>query len=108
MTATFVQVTSLDQLAPGTGTAVSFAGDDIALFNVDGRVFAIDDLCMRCGASLAAGTLLGLDVTCSGCDWRYDVSTGNVVGVPGLRADRFQVTIVDSKILLSGPRGLAL
>ena len=50
----------------------------IALFNVAGAIFAVDDFCVRCGASLAAGKLKGTEVACSGCDWRYDVTTGRL------------------------------
>ena len=82
-------------------TVVRVADSTIAVFNVDGRLFAIDDSCLRCGASLASGTLRGRQVICSRCDWQYDVITGCVHGVPRLRIDRFEVKIVNSQVLVA-------
>lgn len=78
----------------------------VAVFNADGRLFALEDDCVRCGGSLAAGTLQGLAVTCPECDWTYDITTGCVRNVPSLRTDAFQVKIVDSKVLVASVAGL--
>ena len=46
-----------------TGTTTeTIAGETIALFNVDGRLFALDDACIRCGSSLALGVLVSTSV----------------------------------------------
>ena len=101
MPARLVTIARLDQLAPGRGVSVAVAGDAIALFRIDGRTFAIDDACARCGSSLAGGTLRGATVVCNGCGWEYDVRTGAVIGVPALRIDTFEVTVVDSVVMLA-------
>ncbi|CAG0976581.1 nitrite reductase (NADH) small subunit [Gammaproteobacteria bacterium] len=101
MPARLVRIARLDQLAAGRGVAFAVAGDAIALFRVDGQTFAIADACARCGTSLARGTLRGANVACSGCDWEYDVRTGAVSGVPALRIDTFEVTVVDSVVMLA-------
>jgi nitrite reductase/ring-hydroxylating ferredoxin subunit len=97
---TFIDIASVDRIAPGTAIVVTVATETIALFNVDGRVYALEDICVRCGSSLAAGALDGMAVTCSGCDWQYDLSTGCVNGIPALQIDTFEVTIVDAHIML--------
>jgi len=99
----FVDIARLDQVAPARGLAVPIANGVVALFNVNGRIFAVDDSCVRCGSSLAAGTLRGVDVTCSGCDWQYDVTTGCVNGIPALQIDTFEVKAVDSRIMVASP-----
>jgi nitrite reductase/ring-hydroxylating ferredoxin subunit len=63
-------------------------------------VFAVDDSCVRCGSSLAAGTLRGTIVLCSGCDWLYDITTGCVNGIPALQVDTFEVKIVGPTVML--------
>ena len=40
----FVEVAQLDEVPPGTGNCFTVAGKDIALFNVDGAIYAIEDL----------------------------------------------------------------
>ena len=87
----FVDKARLPDLPAATGLGVHVNERPIAPFQVDGEVFAVDDGCARCGASLAAGTLDGCDVECAGCGWHYDVVTGCVRGVPRLRIDTFAV-----------------
>jgi len=58
----------------GIGTRVAFAEHcAVALFNMEGTLFAIDDLFVRCGSSLVDGKLHGSIVACCGCDRRDDV-----------------------------------
>jgi len=97
----FVEVCRLERIAPGSATVVSGQHGLIALFNADGQIFAVDDACVRCGSSLAAGTLNGTQVCCSGCDWRYDITTGCVNGIPALAIDTFVVRVVDSRVMIS-------
>jgi nitrite reductase/ring-hydroxylating ferredoxin subunit len=97
----YVETAHLDQVAGGRGTVVTVGDSAVALFNVDGRMFAVEDTCVHCGASLASGTLDGHDVTCPGCSWHYDVRTGCVMGVPALCIDTFKVEIVDSRVMVA-------
>jgi len=97
----FVEVASTEQLVAGTGALVKLSNIAIALFNVRGKIFAIDDTCVRCGSSLAAGSLRATEITCSGCDWQYDVTTGRVNGIPALRTDTFEAKIVDTRVFLA-------
>lgn len=95
-----VDIASVDRISPGSALAVTIAGETIALFNVDGRLFALDDACIRCGSSLAIGVLDGVTVECCGCGWRYDVTSGCVQGIPGLHSDMFEVAIVDAHVMI--------
>jgi nitrite reductase/ring-hydroxylating ferredoxin subunit len=63
----------------------------IALFDVGGTIHAIEDGCLRCGSTLVRAVQDGAVATCPGCGWRYDVSTGCVVGLPALRLATFRV-----------------
>ena len=95
-----MKIARLAQIAPGTVTAVTIADATIALFNRDGTVTALDDACVRCGHSLAAGRFEANTICCSGCDWCYDVSSGCVSGVPALRTEKFKVVVVDGDVVL--------
>ena len=81
----FVEVASTEHVISGTGAWVKPADMAVALFNVGGEMFAIDDACIRCASSLAAGVLYATEIRCRRCGWRYDVATGCVVGMPALR-----------------------
>lgn len=54
--AEFVEVAQLEQIAPGSSKLVYVGEKSIALFNVDGTIYAIDDSCLHQGSSLAQGS----------------------------------------------------
>ncbi len=96
----FIEAARLDQIPPGTGSTVKVAGKEVAIFNVDGDVYAIGDSCPHRGASLGAGRLNGTIVTCHGHGMRYDVTTGQVTG-GGFGVASYPAKVVDGKILIA-------
>ena len=99
--ANYIEVANLEQLPPGRGTTVSIKGKDIALFNVDGTVYAMDDTCLHQGVSLGISKLEGNIVTCRGHGWKYDVTTGSTYPVPGVGVATYPVKVVDGKIMVA-------
>jgi nitrite reductase/ring-hydroxylating ferredoxin subunit len=99
--ANYVAVADVEQLPPGRGTVVTIEGKDIALFNVDGTVYAIEDTCLHQGGSLGTSKLEGKIVTCRGHGWKYDVTTGSTQGVPGFGVAAYPVKVVEGKILVA-------
>jgi nitrite reductase/ring-hydroxylating ferredoxin subunit len=98
--AEFIEAARLDQIPPGTGTTVKVAGQEVAIFNVDGDVYAIGDSCAHAGASLGAGRLNDRIVTCPGHGMRYDVTTGQVTN-DGFGVASYPAKVVDGKILIA-------
>jgi 3-phenylpropionate/trans-cinnamate dioxygenase ferredoxin component len=92
--------TKLDQVPPGTGTTVKVSDKDVAIFNVDGVVYAIGDSCAHQGASLGAGKLSGKIVTCRAHGLRYDVTTGQVT-TGGFGVASYPAKVVDGRILIA-------
>jgi 3-phenylpropionate/trans-cinnamate dioxygenase ferredoxin component len=78
----FVKVARQDELAPGQMKAVAVNGAQIALCNVDGIFYAIDDTCPHRSASLAEGDLIGKEITCPLHGAIFDVTTGEVLEGP--------------------------
>ena len=97
----FIEVPARNRPEPGAATVVRVADASVALFNVNGHIFAISDFCVRCGASLAQGAITGQYVTCRKCGWRYDIFTGRLTELPALTTDQFEVQVVDSQILVA-------
>jgi 3-phenylpropionate/trans-cinnamate dioxygenase ferredoxin component len=96
----FVPVATLDQLPPGKSRMVFAQGKVFALFNVGGEVYALDDACPHQGSSLGAGKFDGAVVTCRAHGMRFDVRTGRMPGVDGLRATPCRVQVVDRQIAI--------
>src|ERR1051325_1182621 len=81
----FVKVAKTGDIAPGEGKAVDVGARRIALFNVDGTFYAIDDECTHRGGPLSEGMLMGEEVTCPWHGAVYDVKSGTVLGSPAPR-----------------------
>ena len=73
----------------------------MAVFNVDGTIYAIDDACLHKGSSLATGQLDGKVVTCRAHGWRYDIATGGTMSSPGYGVASYPAKVVDGRILVA-------
>ena len=97
--ADFVKVARAGEIAPGEAKAVEAGGKKIALFNVDGTFYAIDDTCTHRGGPLSEGMIVGTEVTCPWHGAVFDVTTGSVLGAPAPKdVARYQVRIVGDNI----------
>jgi nitrite reductase/ring-hydroxylating ferredoxin subunit len=80
--ATFVTVATIHELAPGQGKLVEVSDKRIALFNVGGRYYAIDDVCPHRGGPLSEGEIEGDTVVCPWHGAMFDIATGAVKRPP--------------------------
>lgn len=80
-----VKVAETKNIAPGTAIAVEAGGQKIALFNVDGKYYAIGDTCTHRGGPLSEGDVEDTQVTCPWHGATYDLQTGKVLGPPAQR-----------------------
>ena len=90
--------------APGMRGFLLVEGKGIALFNVGGTVYAIDDSCSHSGGSLFGGKIDGLTVQCPAHGLKFDLATGCMRN-GGLRVRSHAVGLVNGKfaITLSDP-----
>ena len=69
----------------GEAKSVEAAGKKIALFNLEGTFYAIDDTCTHRGGPLSEGEVSGEEVTCPWHGAIYNIKTGAVLGPPAPR-----------------------
>lgn len=74
--AAWVQVASLSHLRRKKKDAVEVNGEQIALFYVDGDVFAFRDICIHKERNLHKGLIFQGKVICPGHQWAFDLCTG--------------------------------
>jgi 3-phenylpropionate/trans-cinnamate dioxygenase ferredoxin subunit len=68
---------------PPQRVAVFSVGDhDVAVCNVDGQFYAIDDVCTHDGGALDQGELEGDQIECPRHGARFDVRTGAATQLP--------------------------
>jgi nitrite reductase/ring-hydroxylating ferredoxin subunit len=80
--ATFVKVAKIDDQPSGEGKLVEVHQKRIALFNVGGRYYAIDDVCPHRGAPLSEGEVEGETVVCPWHGAIFKLATGEVQRFP--------------------------
>lgn len=85
----------------GTGRVVEAAGRTLAVFNVDGTFYAIDNECSHRGGPLGEGDLEGSIVLCPWHAWRWDVSTGANVNNPAVKVACYPVTEEEGSLFVS-------
>ncbi|MCH8873871.1 non-heme iron oxygenase ferredoxin subunit [candidate division KSB1 bacterium] len=69
-------------MAPGQGKMVEVSGKKIALFNVEGSFYAIDDTCTHRGGPLSEGTIEGEEVECPWHGAHFNIKSGTVTNPP--------------------------
>jgi nitrite reductase/ring-hydroxylating ferredoxin subunit len=98
--ANFTKVCKTTDVPAGRGKSIEINGKTVALFNVDGSFYAINDTCAHRGGPLGEGELDGKTVICPWHGWRYDVTTGANEFVPDLPSEKYQVKIEEDDVLV--------
>lgn len=97
----FVTVTKKSDLPSGKAISVDFNGKRVAIFNVDGNYYAIDDECTHAGGSLSEGELSNTIVTCPWHGATYDITSGAVLSEPAFEGVKsYKVTVEGDEIKL--------
>jgi 3-phenylpropionate/trans-cinnamate dioxygenase ferredoxin component len=78
----WVDVAALDDFPPGSVRSVDADGTQIAVFNIDGTCYAIEDVCTHDGGILTGGELEDDVVTCPRHGARFCVRTGKALSPP--------------------------
>jgi nitrite reductase (NADH) small subunit len=75
--AEFQKVAKKSEIPVGEMKMVTVNGNDLALCNVEGEIYAIDNNCAHQGGPLSEGILDGKIVTCPWHNWKFDVTSGD-------------------------------
>ena len=90
----FQKVGKIGDVPPGTSKVFEIGDNAIAVCNVNGDIFAIDDVCTHDGASLKQGVMDGFEIECPRHGARFDVRTGEVRALPAVvSVDAFTVRV---------------
>ena len=89
----FLRAAKMEEVPAGTIREYAIEGKVIALANVSGKLFAINNVCLHRGGPLGEGELEGQKVTCPWHGWQYDVTTGKLVANPAVGVETFPVEV---------------
>jgi nitrite reductase (NADH) small subunit len=94
-----MRISSVREVPRGTCKVIQAGGKTIALFNIDGAFYAVDNACTHRGGPLGEGRVDGTVVTCPWHGNRFDVTTGRVI--TGTRAvTTYAVHIEGDEVLI--------
>ena len=78
----WTRVCARDEMAPGEHRVVDADGTMIAVFNIDGHHYAIEDVCTHDGGRLTGGPREGCRLVCPRHGAAFDLRTGAVLAPP--------------------------
>ena len=93
--AKLIKVAETKNLTPGKATAVEVEGNRIAVFNVDGTFYAIEDTCPHAGGPLSEGQVDGGKVVCPWHEAEFDLTTGEVLSPPAFEGVKSYKVVVE-------------
>jgi 3-phenylpropionate/trans-cinnamate dioxygenase ferredoxin subunit len=78
----WVTVAKVGEIAPGGHRVIDVDGVHIAVFNLGGEYYAIEDVCTHDGGELAGGIVDGDQIECMRHGARFCIKTGAVTAPP--------------------------
>jgi len=98
-----VLVAAVADIPSGEGRVVDAQGKTLALFNVDGTFYALDNACPHRGGPLGEGDLEGNVAVCPWHGWRWDVTTGANANNPVVKMACFAATVEAGQVYVELP-----
>jgi nitrite reductase/ring-hydroxylating ferredoxin subunit len=99
----WVEVADAAALSPGAAICAPAGDGEVAVFNLDGELVAVEARCLHKGGALAEGHVSDGVVTCPLHWWRYDLHTGERLGAPDLRLACYPVRVFDGRVEVRVP-----
>jgi len=94
-----VTVGRVEDVPPGRGATVQLKdGSELALFNVHGEFYAMENFCPHKGYPLADSRIYGNIVECDLHGYRFDVRSGECFTEKDCAVDSYKVTVEDGWI----------
>ncbi|MCS5710894.1 Rieske 2Fe-2S domain-containing protein [Candidatus Berkiella aquae] len=91
--------TTKEACQPGHPIVKAINGHPIALFNLNGEYYAIEDSCPHQGLPLSDGPVLGNEIICPYHGARFCIKTGEVTAPPAYEdLPTFEVRIIEGMI----------
>ena len=93
----FIKVAQTHEIPDGSSKLIRLGKKSIALFNIDGTIFAIHNICPHEGGPLNEGTVEGCQVICPWHGIPFDLRTGFSTSQEGFGVTVFETKIIEEK-----------
>lgn len=100
---TWITVAPISDIPPGDYASAEVDGVFVAVFNVDGHFYAIEDVCTHDGGGLAGGEIDGDQVICPRHGARFCLRTGEALTPPAYEPVRcYETRVMDGRVEVRG------
>lgn len=101
----YVKIATVGEVPPNGRKLVEVDGVRIALFNLNGDYYAIEDVCTHDGGPLVEGEIInGHEVKCPRHGARFDIRTGAALSLPAFEpTTAYDVYIQGDDLLIESP-----
>lgn len=90
-----------DEIAVGEFKIYNLDAIDVAVYNIEGKYYAIGINCPHAGVVITRGIIEGSLITCPGHGYKFDIITGKCVDDPELKLAKFDLKISNGIISVS-------
>jgi len=99
----FIRVANTSDLPAGRAVIVDVGGRTIAVFNVNGELFALDNTCMHRGGPLGEGFVdpRNLTVQCPWHGWIYSLASGVSPIDSMAKVEKFEVRVEGEEVQIA-------
>lgn len=78
----WVDVAKLDEFESGAFRVVELEDTNVAVFNIEGEIYAIEDVCTHDYGQLTGGSVEGREIVCPRHGAHFDIKTGEALSPP--------------------------
>ncbi len=112
-------VAQVGDIPPGGRKIVRVAGREVGIFNLEGTLYALKNVCAHQGARVCLGKVVGTTLPsdvyeftfglegrvlrCPWHEWEYDIATGEALFDPKVRVVTYPVAIIDGAVAVTIP-----
>jgi 3-phenylpropionate/trans-cinnamate dioxygenase ferredoxin subunit len=101
----WVTVCGISELPSGTHRVVEVDGAQVAVFNLEGQFYAIEDVCTHDGGILTGGPIEGDQIVCPRHGARFCIKTGAALTPPAFEPTAtFPVRVEDGAVQVRDER----
>ena len=101
MSGTYVRVARVEEIPEGEARVFDVGPESVALCRIDGRIYAIENVCTHDDGPLGEGFLDGCLIECPRHGARFDVTSGAAVRMPAATPVRtFPVKVDEGEIFV--------
>ena len=101
----FIKVATVDEIPVSGSKLVEIDYVRVALFNLNGEIYAIEDTCTHDGGPLVEGSVVNhCEVVCPRHGARFDIRTGAALSFPAFEpTNTYAVQVKENEVWIESP-----